>query len=77
VQVRIVTPMLWGRLYELSFARGTPALFYYVLTAGGLAQLPLLRALSAAARVPGGEDARRDFVQSPLPGRSITPDKRS
>ena len=67
--------MLWGRLYELSFARGTPALFYYVLTAGGLAQLPLLRALSAAARAPGV--ARRDFVQSPLPGRSITPDKRS
>ena len=46
---RIVTPVIWGRIYGLGAERGMPSLFYYVAAAAGLVQVGLLMLLARAA----------------------------
>ena len=40
--VRILSPLLWGRIYSLGTRLGRPSFFYYVAAAAGLVQLGLL-----------------------------------
>ena len=50
--MRIVTPLLWGSVYNLGLRVGRPSLIYYVSAASGLVQMWLVRALLDA---PGDE----------------------
>ena len=48
--IRIVSPIIWGRIYAYGVSAGIPQLFYYVSAAGGVVQVILLRVLCALVR---------------------------
>ena len=48
--IRIVTPIIWGRLYSYGVSIGMPQLFYFVSAGAGVVQVILLRVLCALVR---------------------------
>ena len=48
--IRIITPIIWGRLYAYGVSIGMPQLFYFVSAGAGVVQVILLRVLCALVR---------------------------